>query len=723
MAIVRNADVKGETSWAQLWANDFWGQPIASGDSHKSYRPLCVLSFRLNYWAHGLAPAGYHVVNVAAHALASALIVALGRQLQLPPGAAVLGGLVFAVHPIHTEAVAGVVGRADVLCTVGFLISVLLYLRAIDASSGGCARRCAAFVGALACAAAATLCKELGFTTLPVLIALDLFASAEAAPRASRAQLMWVALRVALVAAFAAAMLALRVRTHGGHSLRQWTELENSAVLAERWEERVMSVAYLHARYAAALVWPADLCYDWGFDAIPVIASLLDARNALTVLAYGATAASIGAAAAAPRGPMHGPMLRCMLCALLPFAPMSNILFPVGTMLGERLLYLPSVGVCLAAGIVLSQITGLKRVVGVVGDSDGAASASSASESRAARGSSERSARARQRRGVSVICALLAFAAARTVRRNADWRDELALFEAGFVTAPNSVKVRNNLAQVLLKDGTEHSAARAVELLAGALARYPAYPAAELNLGLAHRVLGEYVAAEAHFAASARLNPGDCRAALYLGQSRVDLDGVPGAVPPRQRVAHLARARDDLARATRLGCDVPLPAFLVANLDAAEGRVAEAVVGYRRALALNAQSGLDPSDVIDAGNARNMLGLILQQSGRSEEAVLEFAAGLAQFPAHFALLVNGGAAENALGHADVAMGLYKRALAVDPLSFALLNNIAWLAETAGDLVEARAYYEKALALAPTHAQVRGNLERVLRRQKEAGGGG
>ena len=69
------------------------------------------------------------------------------------------------------------------------------------------------------------------------------------------------------------------------------------------------------------------------------------------------------------------------------------------------------------------------------------------------------------------------------------------------------------------------------------------------------------------------------------------------------------------------------------------------------------------------------------------------------------------------------MGLYKRALAVDPLSFALLNNIAWLAETAGDLVEARAYYEKALALAPTHAQVRGNLERVLRRQKEAGGGG
>ena len=231
---------------------------------------------------------------------------------------------------------------------------------------------------------------------------------------------------------------------------------------------------------------------------------------------------------------------------------------------------------------------------------------------------------------------------------------------------------------------------------------------------------GEHAAAEAHFAASARLNPGGCRAALYLGQSRIDLDGVPGAVPPAQRAAHLARARDDLVRAARLGCDVPLPAFLVANLDAAEGRVAEAVAGYRRALALNAQSGLDPSDVIDAGNAWNMLGLVLQESGRSEEAALEFAKGLARFPAHMALLVNGGAAENALGHADVAMERYKRALAVNPQSFALLNNIAWLAETAGDLTEAREYYEKALALAPTHTQVRGNLERVLRRQEDGG---
>ena len=480
MAIVRNADVKGETPWAQLWANDFWGQPIASADSHKSYRPLCVLSFRLNFWAHGLAPAGYHAVNVAAHALASALIVALGRQLQLPPGAAVLGGLVFAVHPIHTEAVAGVVGRADVLCTVGFLLAALLYLRAIDASSGGRASRSAAFVGALACAAAATLCKELGFTTLPVLIALDLFASAEAAPRASRAQRLWVVLRVALVTGFAAAMLVLRMRMHGGHSLRQWTELENSAVLAERWEERAMSIAHLHARYAAALVWPAELCYDWGFDAIPTVVSLHDPRNALTVAAYVATAASIGAAAAAPRGPMHGPMLRCMLCALLPFAPMSNILFPVGTMLGERLLYLPSAGVCLAAGIVLSRLIGLDRPAGAVGDGNGAAAASSARTSPSAR-------------GIGIIGALLAFAAARTVRRNADWRDELALFEAGFVTAPSSVKVRNNLAQVLLKDGTEHSATRAVKLLVGAVARYPSYPAAELNLGLAHRVLGELI--------------------------------------------------------------------------------------------------------------------------------------------------------------------------------------------------------------------------------------
>lgn len=111
--------------------NDFWGTPLTHSGSHKSYRPLCVLSFRLNYWLHELQPAGYHLLNVLLHCLATALFTLLARSL-LPPKAELataVAGCLFAAHPIHTEAVAGIVGRADVGAAVFFLLALLSYRR------------------------------------------------------------------------------------------------------------------------------------------------------------------------------------------------------------------------------------------------------------------------------------------------------------------------------------------------------------------------------------------------------------------------------------------------------------------------------------------------------------------------------------------------------------------------------------------------------------------
>lgn len=79
---------------------------MSSNDSHKSYRPLTVLSFRLNFALHGLHPWGYHLINVFLHGLVSALffdVSVLVFDGDIAPAAA--GSLLFAVHPIHTEAV------------------------------------------------------------------------------------------------------------------------------------------------------------------------------------------------------------------------------------------------------------------------------------------------------------------------------------------------------------------------------------------------------------------------------------------------------------------------------------------------------------------------------------------------------------------------------------------------------------------------------------------
>lgn len=113
-----------------MFSNDFWGTPLNESGSHGSYRPLCVLTFRLNYFLNGLQPWGYHFINIILHCLATLLLIKVSRRL-LPKSKQGVGsavtGLTFAVHPIHTEAVASVVGRADLAACNLFLFAFLAF--------------------------------------------------------------------------------------------------------------------------------------------------------------------------------------------------------------------------------------------------------------------------------------------------------------------------------------------------------------------------------------------------------------------------------------------------------------------------------------------------------------------------------------------------------------------------------------------------------------------
>lgn len=130
-AILTNPDVLGQTSIKSLFQNDFWGTPLTDDGSHGSYRPLCVFTYRMNYALSGLRPWSYHFLNIIFHCMATVLVVAVAKRL-LPQSCATVGtavaGITFAVHPIHTEAVAGVVGRADLAACNLFLLSFLLYM-------------------------------------------------------------------------------------------------------------------------------------------------------------------------------------------------------------------------------------------------------------------------------------------------------------------------------------------------------------------------------------------------------------------------------------------------------------------------------------------------------------------------------------------------------------------------------------------------------------------
>ena len=104
------------TSWRSVFSHDFWGSPLSDPTSHKSYRPLTILSFRFNSALHGLQPYGYHIVNLVLHGIVSVLFTAVCR-LVASSSTAILAGLLFAVHPIHTEAVS-----LDCNCCLGSIV-------------------------------------------------------------------------------------------------------------------------------------------------------------------------------------------------------------------------------------------------------------------------------------------------------------------------------------------------------------------------------------------------------------------------------------------------------------------------------------------------------------------------------------------------------------------------------------------------------------------------
>ncbi|XP_059969143.1 protein O-mannosyl-transferase TMTC1 isoform X2 [Mesoplodon densirostris] len=180
-AIVNNPDVRpgAPLRWG-IFSNDFWGKGMAENTSHKSYRPLCVLTFKLNIFLTGMNPFYFHAVNVILHCLVTlVLMYTCDKTVFKNRGLAFVTALLFAVHPVHTEAVAGIVGRADVLACLLFLLAFLSYSRSVDQCCvGECFPPTASpffLLLSLFLGTCAMLVKETGITVFGVCLVYDLF--------------------------------------------------------------------------------------------------------------------------------------------------------------------------------------------------------------------------------------------------------------------------------------------------------------------------------------------------------------------------------------------------------------------------------------------------------------------------------------------------------------------------------------------------------------------
>ncbi len=122
-------DVRGISTLSQLFQHDFWGQDITLIDSHKSYRPITTLTFRLDHSIYGMNAYGYHITNVVIYMMTSIMMYHCILQ-WMDKQMARLATILFIFHPIHVESVASVVGRADCLCGLFYFASMWCYTHA-----------------------------------------------------------------------------------------------------------------------------------------------------------------------------------------------------------------------------------------------------------------------------------------------------------------------------------------------------------------------------------------------------------------------------------------------------------------------------------------------------------------------------------------------------------------------------------------------------------------
>jgi len=471
------------------------------------YRPLTTLSYALDYAVHGRWTPGFHAVNVALHALASVLLWALARRLAraaLPEVAdrvALLAGLLFALHPAHVEAVAPIFGRSEPLSAAFTLGALLMALRWREAFWR--------LPAAVLLLTGGVLSKEVAVVA-PALFLLVASALPGAAGLEARPGLGDAAGRRALLAAAGvAAALALAAVPY---FLVRGADL--AAPPVARWfpvgtpgTHLALTMSRALGEYLRILAFPSFLGGDFAYAArIPTLAGPT-ASFWIATLAWVAALAAGTALLLWRRAPLEGAGLVWTFVAL---TPVLHIV-PVGVLLAERLLYLPSAGFCLAAGVALARLA----------PATAGAPPAAAPPTRA-------------RRGGAIAAAILALLAARTVVRTLDWRSDVALWESELAKAPRDAVVNNNLAVAYTSRGDHALAAKRLEV---ALAAHPRYWRAWVNLGIARRHLGDRAGAAAAFKRAIEIAPEQTSPLLHLALF-LEAEGDAAAA-----AALLARAR------------------------------------------------------------------------------------------------------------------------------------------------------------------------------------
>jgi tetratricopeptide (TPR) repeat protein len=440
----------------EVFTSHYFGGPLSAA---KNYRPAVLLTYAVQRWTTGKDPLPFHVVNVALHAGTTLLFAAWLLALGMPRGPSVAAAALFAVVPIHVEAVTGIVGRAELLVAFLVFLSALLFGRA----TGGPRLRAWPYAGALAAFLLALFTKENAVVLPGVVVLGELLrrgADEPPGPRLRRKALALCGLLVPL-----AALVAVRVLAMGGLVSRKeaFFDLDNPLAPLPHLL-RAANGLWLLLRYVSKTFVPLGLSADHSAHALDLVTSLADPR-ALAGLAF-VLGLAVAGLAALRRRPLVSLGLALFLGTIL---PTSNVLFPIGTIYADRLAYLPSAGLLAAAAGLFAALPAFSGGF------------------RAA-----------------VLGVVLATYAGATVARNEVFRDDERLFAEMVEKVPRSARAWYNVAYLAWGRGESNAAKASLEK---AVALFPRYYDAWALLGHALAKEGRPQEARAALRESVRLKP------------------------------------------------------------------------------------------------------------------------------------------------------------------------------------------------------------------------
>lgn len=565
--IEHNEAIRDPAAIPSLFGNSYRnGTPIGTADF--LYRPVVIASYALQHATTGMNPLPFHLVNVLLHVCVVLALFDVVRRLCGDERMALIAGALYSVHAAISEAVMNCSGRAEVLAALFGLLAWRALLRDETLE-----RRSRTFFIAGSLAFLALLSKE-SAVALPGLVLLgDVFRRSMLRPEGSLmtglrqvlspAAGLTALQRLAMLSAVVVVYLMVRFAVLGGlgMSASEIPFLDNPLASAPA-TSRVLTALAVVGRYIALLVVPLRLSSDYSFEQI----SVLDAPDVWAFV--GAAALVAGVALVFVRGTAARVAALGLMWFWGSLLLASNLVVPVGTIMAERLLYVPAMGFLV---IVAWWLTRLDR-----------------------------------RLAATLLGVIVIALGARTFVRAADWRTVESFNLAAVRTAPASVKALYNAGNARQAAGDLD---QAIEYYRDAVSRLDSYGKAWTNLGTALYLRGRHDEAERALQRAVELQPESVTAhaslgELYLATKRAadaanmlaKATANAGSDPRAPRLfIRLAEARIhagdlDGARAAfetalERGPDDPEALLRVARIRASDGERQEAVALLRRALA------------------------------------------------------------------------------------------------------------------------------------------